>query len=164
MRGGDTVPLALHRAHPKASSSGDRAYTSSSGLPPLLPPTCHSCGEEITNTAGYASVSSFVSHQRGICWKRHAAGLQANTSIPFQIVSSFSALLFASALIPQLYCAWCKANSTLSKACELACKSKACIIVLSVALHVAVLSIINAALTFAVKNLYQVQVTCCVHV
>ena len=42
----------------KASSSSGRAYTSSGGLPPQQPHTCHSCGVEMGSASRYSRKSS----------------------------------------------------------------------------------------------------------
>ena len=53
-RGSEGVALASRGGHAKASSSSGRAYTSSGGLPPQLPHTCHSCGDEMGGASRYS--------------------------------------------------------------------------------------------------------------
>ena len=54
LKGSEGVAPSSRGAHAKASSSSGRAYTSSGGLPPQLPHTCHSCGVEVGGASRYS--------------------------------------------------------------------------------------------------------------
>lgn len=60
VRGPEAAAPASRGGHPKASSSTGRAYTSSGGLAPQLPHTCHSCGVEMGGTSRYSRSHSYL--------------------------------------------------------------------------------------------------------
>ena len=54
VRGPEAAPRAPPGAHTKAASSSGKTNTNSDGQPSQLPPTCHSCGEEMADAERYA--------------------------------------------------------------------------------------------------------------